>query len=89
MQALVKFLLYFIARGHKATAFLPILFDERSDELCCDRCALVSNTKQFLFFILLKSIKFLPSKNFASQIKHRPPIIMEFWLPVQKHSILI
>uniref|UniRef100_A0A0R3RVZ8 RNase_Zc3h12a_2 domain-containing protein n=1 Tax=Elaeophora elaphi TaxID=1147741 RepID=A0A0R3RVZ8_9BILA len=71
VQALVKVLFYFIARGHKATAFLPIFFDEQLDKSCCSSCALVSNVEQFRELVLLKLIKFLPNENFASQIKHR------------------
>lgn len=71
VQALVKILFYFIARGHKATAFLPIFFDERLDKSYCSRCALVSNVEQFRELVLLKLIKFLPNENFASEIKHR------------------
>ncbi|VIO92785.1 Uncharacterized protein BM_BM7173 [Brugia malayi] len=70
VQALVKILFYFIARGHKTTAFLPVFFDERLDESCCNRCALVSNVEQFRELVLLKLIKFLPHKDFANEIKH-------------------
>ncbi|CAG9531854.1 unnamed protein product [Cercopithifilaria johnstoni] len=70
VQALVKLLFYFIARGHKTTAFLPIFFDEQQlDESCCTQCALVSNVEQFRKLVLLKLIKFLPDENFASRIK--------------------
>ncbi|EJW81637.1 hypothetical protein WUBG_07453, partial [Wuchereria bancrofti] len=47
VQALVKILFYFIARGHKTTAFLPVFFNEWLDESCCSRCALISNVEQF------------------------------------------
>ncbi|KAM3719970.1 hypothetical protein ACO02O_11820 [Dirofilaria immitis] len=69
MQALIKILFYFIARGHKATAFLPIFFDEQLDEPCCSRCALVNNIEQFRELLLLKLIKFLPNENFGNEIK--------------------
>ncbi|VDO45241.1 unnamed protein product [Onchocerca flexuosa] len=71
VEALVKILFYFIARGHKATAFLPIFFNEQLNESCCNRCALVSNIEQFRELVLLKLIKFLSNENFANEIKHR------------------
>uniref|UniRef100_A0AAF5Q6M7 Zc3h12a-like Ribonuclease NYN domain-containing protein n=1 Tax=Wuchereria bancrofti TaxID=6293 RepID=A0AAF5Q6M7_WUCBA len=71
VQALVKILFYFIARGHKTTAFLPVFFNEWLDESCCSRCALISNVEQFRELVLLKLIKFLPHENFANEIKHR------------------
>ncbi|KAL3993555.1 Zc3h12a-like Ribonuclease NYN domain family protein [Acanthocheilonema viteae] len=71
MQALVKLLFYFIARGHKTTAFLPVFFDERLDESSSRQCALVSDLEQFRELILLKLIKFLPDENFAIQLKYR------------------
>uniref|UniRef100_A0A915PHL3 Zc3h12a-like Ribonuclease NYN domain-containing protein n=1 Tax=Setaria digitata TaxID=48799 RepID=A0A915PHL3_9BILA len=69
VQALVKILFHFIARGHKATAFLPFFFKEQLGETN-DHCALVSDEKQFRKLVILELIKFLPSEDFASHIKH-------------------
>lgn len=69
IQALVKLLFYFIARGHKATAFLPIFFDEGLDRSCHNQCSLVSNMEQFRELVRLKLIKFLSNETFANQIK--------------------
>lgn len=71
LSALVKILFYFIARGHKVTAFLPLFFNDRLEDACSSSATMVTDVKQFRELVRLKLIKFLPGENFANHLKHR------------------
>lgn len=70
IKALLKILFHFIARGHKATAFLPIFFSDFLDKACASKYAdKFSDMKQFRELFRLKLLKFIPGENFTNYLK--------------------
>ncbi|VDN25654.1 unnamed protein product [Gongylonema pulchrum] len=71
VPALTKILFHFIARGHKATAFLPQFSDDTVERILhnAKNFATVADAAHFVELVRLKLIQFLPGESFGDSLK--------------------